>query len=413
MASLRKVPGCNNWIACFTDKDGIRRQRSTGSKDRREAQKTADRYEEVSRKKRTARQTRTVIADLHRAITGECIQTLSFREYAESWLTAKRPETAPSTATFYENAITKFTDTIGPKADSEIVDIAKADVLAFRNAEVKSFAPRTVNHDLKVIRMIFRAARSEGVVSEDPAEFVKTVKLAHETGRRAFTLPEVRSVLSVADDEWKSMILFGLYSGQRLGDIAKLTWANLDLQAGELRLVTSKTGKTIIQPLAGPLKSHIELLTVNDDPNAPIHPRAFDIVVRQKKSGGLSNQFASLLSQAGLREKVAHRKTHGEGRGVGSSTGGLSFHCLRHTAVSLLKEAGIPAAVVMELVGHDSKAMSDHYTHVGSESLRKTSAVSSRSPLPARIALSTGALSFKPAFLSAASSEAVNFSRLR
>ncbi len=370
MASLRKVPGCKNWIACFTDKDGLRRQRSTGSKDRREAQKTADRYEEVSRRKRTARQTRTVIADLHKSITGECMQTLSFREYAESWLAAKRPETAPSTAAFYKNVITKFTDTIGTKADDEIVDIAKADVLAFRNTEVKSLAPRTVNHDLKVIRMIFRAARSEGIVSEDPAEFVKTVKLASEARRQAFTLPEVRAVLSVADDEWKSMVLFGLYSGQRLGDIAKLTWANLDLQASELRLVTSKTGKTIIQPLAGPLKAHIELLPVSDDPNAPIHPRAFDVIVRQKKSGGLSTQFVSLLSQAGLRKKVAHRKTHGEGLGARRAPGGLSFHCLRHTAVSLLKEAGIPAAVVMELVGHDSKAMSDHYTHVGSESLR-------------------------------------------
>jgi integrase len=25
------------------------------------------------------------------------------------------------------------------------------------------------------------------------------------------------------------MILFGLYTGQRLGDIARLTWANVDL----------------------------------------------------------------------------------------------------------------------------------------------------------------------------------------
>jgi hypothetical protein len=40
-------------------------------------------------------------------------------------------------------------------------------------------------------------------------------------------------------------------------------------------------------------------------------------------------------------------------------------------AVTLMKEAGIPAAVVMELVGHDSEAMSRHYTHVGAETLRK------------------------------------------
>jgi integrase len=44
---------------------------------------------------------------------------------------------------------------------------------------------------------------------------------------------------------------------------------------------------------------------------------------------------------------------------------------LRHTAVTLLKEAGVPSAVVMELVGHDSEQISEHYTHVGYEALRK------------------------------------------
>ena len=35
--------------------------------------------------------------------------------------------------------------------------------------------------------------------------------------------------LSVADDEWRSMILFGLYTGARLSDVASLTWENIDL----------------------------------------------------------------------------------------------------------------------------------------------------------------------------------------
>jgi integrase len=48
-----------------------------------------------------------------------------------------------------------------------------------------------------------------------------------------------------------------------------------------------------------------------------------------------------------------------------------SFHSLRHTAVSLLKDAGIPDAVVMALVGHESSAMSHRYTHVGKEALAK------------------------------------------
>ena len=49
----------------------------------------------------------------------------------------------------------------------------------------------------------------------------------------------------------------------------------------------------------------------------------------------------------------------------------LSFHSLRHTSVSLLKDAGVPDAVVMALVGHNTAAMSRHYTHVGKEALAK------------------------------------------
>ena len=41
------------------------------------------------------------------------------------------------------------------------------------------------------------------------------------------------------------------------------------------------------------------------------------------------------------------------------------------SASRLLKDAGIPEGVVMELVGHESKAMSAHYTHVGAEALEK------------------------------------------
>jgi integrase len=39
-----------------------------------------------------------------------------------------------------------------------------------------------------------------------------------------------------------------------------------------------------------------------------------------------------------------------------------------------MKEAGVPEAVVMELVGHDSEQMSAHYTHVGREALEKAAA---------------------------------------
>ena len=168
------------------------------------------------------------------------------------------------------------------------------------------------------------------------------------------------------------MILFGLYSGQRLSDIATLTWANVDLERNELRLVTRKTGKRLLIPLASPVARILEEMSSSDDPTAPLHPRAYSIVSTQGKSGHLSNQFADLLAQVGLRTKTPHRKTLDKGRGVrASSESLLSFHCLRHTSVTLLKEAGIPDAAIMALIGHDSVAMSQHYTHVGRDALEK------------------------------------------
>jgi site-specific recombinase XerD len=49
----------------------------------------------------------------------------------------------------------------------------------------------------------------------------------------------------------------------------------------------------------------------------------------------------------------------------------VSFHSLRHSAVSLLKAAGIPHATVQELIGHESEAVSRQYTHVDEGALRQ------------------------------------------
>ena len=373
MAFLWKHPECKFWYAGFIDRNGKRHNRSTREKNRKKAQSIADSYEAAARKRRTARQVRDVIAKMHKEITGEDLPAHSFVAFSESWLERKAPETAPGTLAFYKNAVTKFTKFLGAKAESEISEITRDDVTEFRNQESKKLAPKTVNHSLKAVKMMFRAARRDGLIAEDPCEFVDTVRMARGSQRRPFTLDELKAVLSVADDEWRSMIYFGIYTGQRLGDIATMTWQNIDLQAGEIRLVTRKTGRSLIMPIAPPLRKHIMALPSSDDPAAPIHPRAFEIINVQGKSGHLSNWFADLLSAAGLREKKKHRKTDedGVGRGRGSSAGGLSFHCLRHTAVTFLKEAGIPAAVVMEMIGHDSEAMSQHYTHVGKEALEK------------------------------------------
>jgi integrase len=115
------------------------------------------------------------------------------------------------------------------------------------------------------------------------------------------------------------------------------------------------------------------LINIDARHASPVHPRAFEIVTTQSgRIGTLSNKFAELLVSAGLREARLYPRSGSVRRSSSKrATIALSFHSLRHTAVSLLKDAGIPDSVVQALVGHESTAMSHRYTHVGKESLSR------------------------------------------
>jgi integrase len=185
-------------------------------------------------------------------------------------------------------------------------------------------------------------------------------------------MAELQAILAVADPEWRSLLLFGLYLGQRLGDLVTLGWNNIDLERGEVRLVTSKTFRTMIIPMAPPLRAHIESLPVSDDPQGPLHPRAFALLERTGNTSILSGAFSDLLVQAGLRARPA-RRDHRR-RGIGHSgrrrINELTFHSLRRTATTLLHEAGVPPTVAQALIGHDSEEIHSGYITVGKEALR-------------------------------------------
>lgn len=173
----------------------------------------------------------------------------------------------------------------------------------------------------------------------------------------------------MADAEWRSLIFFAFYTGQRLSDLATLTWNSVDLDRGEVRMVTRKTGRRMIIPLAPALRVHIESMPASRDSKAPLHPRASRVLARRGNSSMLSRQFAELLAQAGLREKTTH-VGRGKTRSVRREVNALSFHSLRRTATTLLHEAGVAAAVAQALIGHDSEQIHNDYINVGRDALK-------------------------------------------
>jgi integrase len=373
MASIWRHPKSKYWTACFRDQHGNQRRVSTKETDRRRALRIAEEYEKAVRTKRTMRQTLAVLARLHEETAGESLPQKSLRAYATEWLAAKAPEIGARTYDSYSNGLTQLLGYLGPRADAAITDITKPELLAYRNYLSVKLSSVTVNNHLSMLRMLFKSARRDCVCLDNPAEFIGPVRTsAKSDNKRPFSLPELKAILAVADPEWRSLILFGLYTGQRLSDLVSLTWNNIDLERGEVRLVTSKTDRTMIIPMAPALRSHIESLPVGEEPQAPLHPRAFTTLSKTGKASALSGAFSDLLVQAGLRAKPAPRNHRS--RGIGHSgrrrINELSFHSLRRTATTLLHEAGVPSTVAQALIGHDSEEVHSDYITVGREALR-------------------------------------------
>jgi integrase len=371
MASLIRQPTSKFWTAAFRDAHGKQIRRTTGETNKKRALVVAEQFERVAQGKGKPQRVRQALTEFYREHYGVELPFSNVRDFAQRWLASRRMETSPATFGRYEHVVGKWLAFLGDAADRGLEEISKSQILAFRDAEIARSAVMTANTKLKIIKMIMRSARLEGYLLQDPAEGVKTVKNRTEVSRRPFTIGELRAVLGVADSEWTSLIKFGLYTGQRLGDLCLLTWTQIDLERDEIRLTTRKTGKSLLIPIAEPLREHILSLDSTNDPRAPVHPRAFEIVVGQNgRVGTLSNQFSDLLVAVGLRGPQPHR-SRGIGRGGKRTELELSFHSLRHTAVSLLKDAGVPDSVVQALVGHESAAMSHRYAHVGKEALAK------------------------------------------
>ena len=206
--------------------------------------------------------------------------------------------------------------------------------------------------------------------------------------RRPFTIEEIQKILSVADQEWKEIIFFGIYTGQRLSDLANLKWENLRLAKEELRFRTIKTSRYVVLPLAQPL---LRLLKQREQGSGrtPLHPAAMEAVKKTKgnKVGTLSNQFYSLMTEAGLVPRRS-KASSGRGRSGIGKTGEVSFHCLRHNATSLLKNAGVSDVVAREFIGHDSSAVSQLYTHIETAMLQAAVAKLPDLTLPVTTALS-------------------------
>jgi integrase len=381
MPSIHRQPGRAYWFCAFSiwnpeTRTSRRVFRSTKTSGRKQALEICRAWHKAALQARNGKLSvdaaREVIAqgvsDVFMHANVESLPSASIKSWCETWLEAKSLEAEETTHLRYKRVIERFTDFLGDaKIKRDLATLQAGDLARFRDREVKELSRSTANLGVKVLRVCLGEAVRQGLLTSNPAVRVKMIKSTAESKRRAFTLSEIKRILTACRDdaEWRGLVLFGLYLGQRLGDLAKLTWRAVNFETGEIAFTAHKTGRRVVLPLVQVLVDYLSALPTSDNPNAYIFPNS----AKHKRTASLSNQFSEILVDAGLVEPRDYRTTK-KGRAHAREASEISFHSLRHSAVTMLKASGLSDVIAREIVGHESAAVSRHYTHLSTDDLR-------------------------------------------
>lgn len=199
-------------------------------------------------------------------------------------------------------------------------------------------SPETTNKRVCVLRRVWKLNR----VDDNPWAGFRKIPV-YSIQRRALSKVEVDFLIAKAEGEFKTLFTIGAYTGMRLGDCQKLRWESVC--GKQLMVRTSKTKR-----LAG----------------IPIHPELAKALGKPQKTGFVLPELAS-WPEWRLSEAVqAHFAACGfeqptKRPGYKRAMGTVGFHSLRSTFITRLGAAGVPLAVVREMVGHVSEEMSQRY----------------------------------------------------
>jgi len=215
----------------------------------------------------------------------------------------------------------------------------------------RKLSPKTINNVLTCLRRMLSIARKRGVIAVVPeVEWLKAPRGDFDF----LDFAEAERLVEGAGGEWRTMILLGLKTGMRQGEMLALRWQDVDLVAGRLvvkqnyvrgELGTPKSGKPREIPLSDDLRTALK---------AQRHLRGqyvfCDLDGKLLTKGMAKAPLWSACKKAGLRL--------------------IGWHVLRHTFASHLTMRGAPLKAVQELLGHSTIQMTMRYAHLGPEIVR-------------------------------------------
>jgi integrase len=365
MPSILKKPasGTPFWYAAFRGADGKRKQKSTGTKDRALALKIAGEFEAAAKKGRSGTlvesQVRKVFNEILESINSEPIHFASTRDFFEDWLRDKNESKRGRTGEKYASIVRGFLRSIGARAKQTLAAVSPADLRKWRsNLNSEGLSPATVNNNVKILASAFNRAIRLGYLKDNPCNGLDPIRDEDKDQKDGFSPEQIRRLLEVTrGSDWEGVILVGMSTGLRRGDLTNLTWGNIQTDGSGnavIQVKTSKTGVGLMIPIHPDVRAWLRGRSLGVG-KAPLFPS----LAGKSGSGksGISMQFNRIMAKAGIQGRVIR-----EGAGKGRRTTSLTLHSLRNTFISNLANAHVAEDLRMRLVGHKTKDIHRGYT---------------------------------------------------
>ncbi len=281
----------------------------------------------------------------------------AFKAYTQRWYeTYKEFKIKPTTASGY---LTSFNHHLFPAwGERPINQITTGDIQAFLN-ERSHLAEKTLKEMLVLIRAIFRSAKEDKLILENPAESSRlTIPSSKKTERKALTQDEltdiIRSLGKLSNDDRRLMSLF-IFTGMRRGEVLGLRWEDIDAEAGWIHVVRNAVfpgGKN--DAVIGTPK------TEKGKRSIPLDPVLWELLQPEETTGYV------IGGDAPITKMVYHRTMQRIERKIDMH--GATAHVFRHSYATMLNATGASPKTIQGIIGHaDISTTMNRYVHSDKE----------------------------------------------
>jgi integrase len=294
---------------------------------------------------------------------------LTVSQAARAWLergVGQKGRWAPSTAEGYERIVRLHIDRssdprMRPLGSRKLRELTVDEVAAWSQANERALAPTTAVIALTALNLICRFALRRGWLAENPVAKLEPAEKPHWTPRPVGILEgEELARLLAAAGSYRSLFEFLAYTGCRIGEALGLCWADVDFEAGLIRVHRQLSRQRVHRPLKTPAGRREVVLA----PSVVTMLRERWLASPFKRADAFvfCNTLGRGLDYRDVGEgfRVALRRA-----GLAGGTTRLSLHSLRHGFASLLIARGLNVVFVSRQLGHANPTVTlSTYAHL-------------------------------------------------